>query len=41
MKARIGLLELLSDAEDDITDGRTAPVMDTFDDLRKTLRQDG
>ena len=37
MKARIELLEILADAEDDVKNGRTAPITDTFDDLRKTL----
>jgi prevent-host-death family protein len=37
MKARIELLEVLSEAEDDVKNGRTAPIRDTFNDLRKTL----
>lgn len=40
MKARIELLEILADAEDDVKNGRTAPITDTFDDLRKTLLED-
>lgn len=37
MKARIELLEMLSEAEDDVKNGRLAPVRETFDDLRKML----
>ncbi|MDE6015989.1 MAG: type II toxin-antitoxin system Phd/YefM family antitoxin [Acetatifactor sp.] len=40
MKARIELLEVLSEAEDDVKNGRIAPVSDTFDDLRKMLLED-
>lgn len=39
MKARIELLELLSEAEDDVKNGRIAPVSETFDDLRKMLQE--
>lgn len=39
-KARIELLEVLAEAEDDVKNGRTAPIADTFDDLRKTLGED-
>ena len=39
MKARIELLEVLAEAEDDMKNGRVAPVMDTFDDLRKMLKE--
>ena len=38
MKARIELLELLSEADDDVKHGRTAPVEDTFKDLRDLLK---
>lgn len=38
MKARIELLEMLSEAEDDVKNGRLAPVSETFDDLRKMLQ---
>ena len=38
MKARIELLEILAD--EDVKYGRTAPIKDTFDDLRKMLRED-
>ena len=40
MKARIELLEVLAEAEDDVKNGRVAPVKDTFDDLRKMLKED-
>ncbi|MDO4623240.1 MAG: type II toxin-antitoxin system Phd/YefM family antitoxin [Eubacteriales bacterium] len=39
MKARIELLEILAEAEDDVKNGRVAPVSETFDDLRKMLRE--
>ncbi|MDE7248383.1 MAG: type II toxin-antitoxin system Phd/YefM family antitoxin [Lachnospiraceae bacterium] len=39
MKARIELLEILSEAEDDVKNGRIAPVSETFDDLRKMLKE--
>ena len=38
MKARIDLLELLSEADDDVKQGRVAPVEDTFHDLRNLLK---
>lgn len=40
MKARIELLEVLAEAEDDVKNGRVAPVTDTFDDLRKMLKEE-
>ncbi len=40
MKARIELLEVLAEAEDDVKNGRVALVTDTFDDLRKMLKED-
>lgn len=40
MKARIELLEVLAEAEDDVKNGRVAPITDTFDDLRKMLKED-
>jgi prevent-host-death family protein len=40
MKSRIELLETLSEAEDDVKNGRVAPVSETFDDLRKILQED-
>ena len=37
MKARIELLELLAEAEEDVSAGRVAPVKDTFESLRAIL----
>ena len=37
LKAKIELLEMLSEAEDDVRDGRVAPLQDTFDSLRTEL----
>lgn len=39
MKARIQLLEVLAEAEDDVKNGRVAPVTETFDDLREMLQE--
>ena len=39
MKARIELLEVLAEAEDDVKNGRVAPITETFDDLRKMLQE--
>lgn len=39
MKARIELLEILSEAEDDVKNGRVAPAKETFDDLRWMLEE--
>lgn len=39
MKARIELLEMLAEAEDDVRNGRVAPISDTFDDLRAMLQE--
>lgn len=39
MKARIELLEILTEAEDDVRNGRVAPISETFDDLRKLLQE--
>lgn len=38
MRARIELLELLTQGEDDVKNGRVAPITETFDDLRKQLQ---
>ena len=38
MKARLELLEILAEAEDDVRSGRVAPVQDTFDEIRKELK---
>ncbi len=40
MKARIELLEILAEAEDDVRSGRLAPLSETFDDLRSILQED-
>lgn len=40
LKARVELLEILAEADEDVKYGRTAPIKDTFDDLRKMLRED-
>lgn len=39
MKARIELLEMLAEAEDDVRNGRVAPISETFDDLRSMLQE--
>lgn len=39
MKARIEMLEILAEAEDDVKNGRVAPISETFDDLRKLLQE--
>ena len=39
MKSRIELLEILSDAEDDVRNGRMEPVENTFRDLREILKE--
>ena len=39
MKAKIELLEMLSEAEDDVRAGRVAPMQETFDALRNELLQ--
>lgn len=38
MKARIELLEILAEVEDDIKNGRVMPASETFDDLRRILQ---
>lgn len=40
MKARIELLEILAEADEDVKYGRLAPVKDTFDDLRSMLKEE-
>ena len=40
MKARIELLEILAEADEDVKCGRVAPIKDTFDDLRSLLKKD-
>ena len=34
------LLEILTEAEDDVKNGRVAPVRETFDDLRQMLGEE-
>lgn len=40
MKSRIELLEILTEAEDDVKNGRVAPISDTFQDLRNILKEE-
>lgn len=40
IKARLELLELLAEAENDVKEGRVAPIRQTFDDLRKVLQEE-
>ena len=40
MRARIELLEILAESEEDVKFRRIAPVRETFDDLRKILSED-
>lgn len=37
MKAKIELLEILGEAEEDVRNGRVAPMQETFDSLRAEL----
>ncbi len=39
MKSRIELLEILSEAEDDVKNGRIEPIENTFHDLRQMLKE--
>ena len=39
MKARIELLEILAEAEEDLNTGRVAPMEDTFTNLRAMLKE--
>ncbi|MBQ4057349.1 MAG: type II toxin-antitoxin system Phd/YefM family antitoxin [Lachnospiraceae bacterium] len=39
MKARIELLELLAEAEEDVNVGRVAPMEETFANLRAILKE--
>ena len=39
IKSRIELLEILTEAEDDLKNGRLAPIGDTFDELRALLQE--
>ena len=40
MKARIELLEILAEAEDDVKNGRVAPISETFNELRTMLQEE-
>ncbi len=40
MKARIELLEILAEADEDVKHGRIVPMKETFDDLRKFLKEE-
>lgn len=39
LKSKIELLEILAKAEDDVTNGRTEPIENTFSDLRHILQE--
>ena len=39
MKSRLELLETLSEAEEDVQNGRIAPIEDTFNNLRSILKE--
>lgn len=39
MKTRLELLEILAESEDDVRNGRVSPMQETFDDLRKMLKE--
>jgi prevent-host-death family protein len=39
MKARIELLEILAEADEDVKNDRIAPIEDTFQDLREMLQE--
>ena len=39
MKARLELLEILAEAEEDVNAGRVAPMEDTFESLRSILKE--
>ena len=40
MKTRIELLEMLSESDDDVRQGRVAPISETFQDLRNMLQEE-
>jgi len=40
MKARIELLEMLAEAENDVKSGNTAPISETFQNLREILQEE-
>ncbi len=41
MKAELELLRTLAEAEEDVVNGRVAPMQNTFDDIRKVLKERG
>lgn len=41
MKSELELLRTLSEAEEDVVNERTAPMQDTFDEIRKSLLAKG
>lgn len=41
MKSELELLRILSEAEEDVKNGRIAPIQDTFEDIRKKLLEGG
>jgi len=40
MKAKLELLELLAEADNDVKEGRVAPIQQTFEDLRNILQEE-
>ena len=40
LKTRLELLEILAESEEDARNGRTAPMQDTFDDIRRILKEE-
>ncbi|MBP5470758.1 MAG: type II toxin-antitoxin system Phd/YefM family antitoxin [Candidatus Riflebacteria bacterium] len=40
LKSRLELLEMLTEADEDVKSGKTAPIKETFDDLRKILKEE-
>ena len=41
MKSELELLRTLAEAENDVMNGRVAPIQNTFDDIRKSLLERG
>lgn len=41
MKSELELLRTLSEAENDVVNGRVAPIQNTFDNIRKSLLERG
>lgn len=41
MKSELELLRTLSEAENDVVNGRVAPVQNTFDNIRRSLLERG